>query len=134
MGPLLIKERHCFHKLNCNASQTSHHRFEVNSRSNEVPSELKVNGEQGFLCCSEEKKNPCVHTNDHAVTIFNRSVRVHKHRLIGAKFQVSLSKCIVPPNTVLLPQCFVANNPSKIVFCASVLIQTPLIHQQLSQI
>lgn len=95
---------------------------------------LKLTENKAFYVVVRGKKNPCVHTNDHAVTIFNRSVRVHKHRLIGAKFQVSLSKCIVPPNTVFLPQCFVANNPSKIVFCASVLIQTPLIHQQLSQI
>lgn len=75
MGPLLIKERYCFHRLNCNASQTSHHWYEVNSESNEVPSQLKVKGEQGFLCCSEEKENPYIHTNDPAVTIFNRNVK-----------------------------------------------------------
>lgn len=98
MGPLLIKERYCFHRLNCNASQTSHHWFEVN---NEVPSQLKVKGEQGFLCCSEEEENPYIHTTDHAVTIFNRNVRVQKHRLIGAKFEVPLSKYILPPNTVV---------------------------------
>lgn len=101
MGPLLIKERYCFHKLKCNASQTSHHWFEVNGESNEVPSRLKVEGEQGFLCCSEKKKSPYIHTNDHAVTVFNRNIRVQKHRLTGAEFQVSLSKYILLPNSVI---------------------------------
>lgn len=57
MGPLLIKERYCFHKLNSNASQTSHHCLEVNGRSNEVPSQLKLRENKAFCVVRRKKKS-----------------------------------------------------------------------------
>lgn len=62
---------------------------------------LKLRENKDFCVIVRIKENPYIYTTVHAVTIFNRNVRVQKHRLIGAKFEVPLSKYILPPNTVV---------------------------------
>lgn len=103
---------------------------------------LKLRENKG-VCVIVRKRiqDRLIYTNSHTVSIFNRNLRVQKHRLVGTEHEVWLSKYIL--SSSLLRSCsleyfslsaLLQITPQKLsVFHVSVLIHTPLIHQQLSQ-
>lgn len=101
---------------------------------------LRLRENKGFCALMRKKiQDRFIHTNSHSVSIFNINLRVQKHRLIGA-VEVSLSKYILSSSILIncsleylsLSAFLQITLQKSSVFNVSVLIQTPLIHQQLS--